>query len=115
MNEEIRVKAEDEVFCTSCGNIIKREAEICPKCGVRQKKGGGGNTGGEEEGKSWTTTLILCVFLGSLGVHHFYTGRIGVGIFFLLTSGGCLIGVLIDLIRILCGNFTDSEGRPLVR
>lgn len=27
----------DEVFCTSCGEIIKEQAEICPKCGVRQK------------------------------------------------------------------------------
>jgi len=26
----------DEVFCSSCGAIIKKEAEICPKCGVRQ-------------------------------------------------------------------------------
>lgn len=27
----------DEVFCTSCGEVIKEEAEICPHCGVRQK------------------------------------------------------------------------------
>jgi predicted RNA-binding Zn-ribbon protein involved in translation (DUF1610 family) len=33
-----REKAIDEVFCTSCGAIIKKEAEICPKCGVRRKK-----------------------------------------------------------------------------
>lgn len=26
----------DEVYCTSCGAAIKEEAEICPKCGVRQ-------------------------------------------------------------------------------
>ena len=27
----------DEVFCSSCGKPIKKEAEICPYCGVRQK------------------------------------------------------------------------------
>jgi predicted RNA-binding Zn-ribbon protein involved in translation (DUF1610 family) len=27
----------DEAFCTSCGEIIKEEAEVCPECGVRQK------------------------------------------------------------------------------
>jgi len=33
---DIREKAVDEKFCSSCGAIIKKEAEICPKCGVRQ-------------------------------------------------------------------------------
>lgn len=28
----------DEVYCTSCGEVIKEEAEICPNCGVRQKE-----------------------------------------------------------------------------
>ena len=28
--------AHDEVFCTSCGEVIKEEAEICPECGTRQ-------------------------------------------------------------------------------
>lgn len=27
----------DEVYCTSCGKVIKEEAEVCPNCGVRQK------------------------------------------------------------------------------
>jgi len=30
-------KAYDEVFCSSCGEVIKAAAEFCPKCGVRQK------------------------------------------------------------------------------
>jgi predicted RNA-binding Zn-ribbon protein involved in translation (DUF1610 family) len=30
------VKGNDEKFCSSCGAVIKKEAEICPKCGVRQ-------------------------------------------------------------------------------
>lgn len=29
--------AHDEVFCTSCGEPIKDEAEVCPECEVRQK------------------------------------------------------------------------------
>jgi len=32
-----RVKGLDEVFCRSCGEPIKKEAEICPHCGVRNK------------------------------------------------------------------------------
>jgi uncharacterized membrane protein YhaH (DUF805 family) len=34
---DIQQKGIDEVYCSSCGAIIKKEAEICPKCGVRQK------------------------------------------------------------------------------
>jgi hypothetical protein len=30
-----RTKGPDEVFCRSCGERIKRAAEICPECGVR--------------------------------------------------------------------------------
>jgi RNA polymerase subunit RPABC4/transcription elongation factor Spt4 len=33
---DVREKATDEKFCSTCGAIIKKEAEICPKCGVRQ-------------------------------------------------------------------------------
>lgn len=32
-----RRKADDEVFCTSCGEAIKQEAEVCPHCGVKNK------------------------------------------------------------------------------
>jgi uncharacterized membrane protein YvbJ len=31
------MKSADEKYCSHCGEIIKKEAEICPKCGVRQK------------------------------------------------------------------------------
>jgi len=36
-NYDRRAKGVDETFCQSCGAIIKKEAELCPKCGVRQK------------------------------------------------------------------------------
>lgn len=30
-----RKKSHDEVYCRSCGDIIKKRAEICPECGVK--------------------------------------------------------------------------------
>lgn len=38
MNEttERQFKGTDEKFCTDCGKAIKANAEICPKCGIRQ-------------------------------------------------------------------------------
>ena len=66
-----------------------------------------------EPQKSWLATVLLCQFLGTLGVHRFYTGRIVSGIFQLLTFGGFGIWVLVDLIMIISGDFKDSYNRPL--
>ena len=63
--------------------------------------------------KSWITTLLLCLFLGGLGVHRFYAGKIGTGILQLITVGGCGIWTLIDLIMIITGSFTDKDGNPI--
>lgn len=63
--------------------------------------------------KSKGVAAVLCFFLGCLGIHRFYVGKIGTGILWLVTLGFCGIGTLIDFIMILCGSFKDSSDAVL--
>lgn len=60
--------------------------------------------------KSKTAAALLCFFLGGLGIHRFYVGKVGTGILYLLTAGLFGIGALVDFIMILCNNFKDGSG-----
>ena len=64
--------------------------------------------------KDKMTALLLCIFLGYLGVHCFYVGKVGMGILYILTMGLFGIGWLIDLILIAVGTYKDKYGRTLV-
>ena len=59
--------------------------------------------------------FLLCLFLGILGVHRFYVGKIGTGILHLLTLGCVGIWTLIDFIMIIMGAFTDKEGNKITQ
>ena len=59
--------------------------------------------------------FLLCFFLGGLGVHRYYVGKIGTGILYTLTAGVFGIGYLVDFIKIICGKFTDKDGNYIQR
>ena len=62
------------------------------------------------EGKSQLIALILCIFVGVLGIHRFYLGYTKEGVIQLLTAGGCGIWSLIDLVRIITGDLKPKDG-----
>ena len=112
-------------FCRECGEKIAAKAEICPKCGCRVEAASATaipqiviNNSNENSNQNqnvnqmaammgirqrnkWVA-FFLCLFLGFSGAHKFYEGKAGLGILYILTIGLLGIGVLIDLIVILC-------------
>lgn len=117
------------MFCKKCGNEIDDAAVICPACGVqtdnfvKQQAPAQEQTAGQPvinivntntntntananatlglRTKNKWVSFVLCLFLGYLGAHKFYEGKIGMGILYLFTAGLFGIGVIIDLIAIL--------------
>ena len=65
--------------------------------------------------KDWMVALLLCFFVGAMGGHRFYAGKIGTGVAMLLTLGGCGIWTIYDLIMIVTEKFEDDQGRVLIK
>jgi hypothetical protein len=65
--------------------------------------------------KSRGIAFILAMVLGVFGAHRFYVGKNGTGILMICTLGGLGIWYLYDVIMVASGQFTDAEGRRLVR
>ena len=102
-----------------CVNEVTKQTEIPPKNDVSKKPEPTSikseTVAIPENGKSWLTTLFLCLFLGLFGIHRFYTKSIVIGIIQLLTLGGCGIWTIIDLILIGTGRYKDGNGNKLVK
>jgi TM2 domain-containing membrane protein YozV len=65
----------------------------------------------EKSPKSFVAAVLLCFFLGSLGIHRFYVGKIGTGLLMLVTLGGFGIWSIVDFVIIVCSKFRDKKGR----
>ncbi len=61
--------------------------------------------------KSKITAILLCFFLGGLGIHRFYLRQTGMGILYLLTAGIVGIGALVDFIRLLIMSDADFNAK----
>jgi len=63
--------------------------------------------------RRWVTTFLLAFFLGTLGIHRFYLGRVLTGVAMLFTLGGLLIWQIVDVASIALERLPDHLGRPL--
>lgn len=103
------------MFCYKCGAEIDDSAVVCVKCGCATKNYNAKTTYRDEaSSKSRLVALLLCIFLGCLGVHRFYIGKIGTGVIWLFTAGCFGIGWIIDIIMIACGKMRDKDDYQII-
>lgn len=111
-------------FCKHCGKIIDKDVVICLYCGkqVEELQSSASNTPnnivnnvensssnnninsgfyGMRKPKNKWISFLLCLFLGLLGAHKFYEGKIIFGIVYIFTFGLFGFGILVDLILII--------------
>jgi len=65
--------------------------------------------------RSRGVALGLAIVGGMFGLHRFYTGRVQSGVLMCLTLGGCGIWYLYDVVVLAAGDFSDGDGRRVVR
>jgi RNA polymerase subunit RPABC4/transcription elongation factor Spt4 len=92
----------DEAFCTSCGETIKEEAEVCPNCGVRQEgksESSGTLTDIDKRElqkiarKDTTTVMLASFFLTPVG--YIMIGKTGLALVNFFTLNYFLLGPFI--------------------
>ena len=92
-------------YCANCGKEVAPNAEVCLNCGVAIK---GAASVAYLNGQDKLVMILVCLFLGGLGIHNFMMGESKKGIFRIIMSFVCGIGgilALIDLVKICMGTY----------
>ena len=121
----------NQTLCPNCGSSLPAHSVFCSTCGYSLNGQRQTNYQNQQNNynqnyynrtndpnvsdKDWLTCLLLYIFLGVLGAHRFYVGKVGTGILYIFTAGLFGIGCLIDFIMILTQSFKDSQGRAVKR
>ena len=111
------------MYCKHCGETIDDDCIICPKCGKQvadinyndksiiinnsasssasaSATANSSVSKAPKEKNKWVA-FCLCLFLGWMGAHKFYEGKILFGIIYLMTGGLLGIGWIVDCILLL--------------
>jgi len=68
-------------YCPNCGKGVEN-MQYCSNCGTSLQT----DYSHSNPSKSKLTALLLCLFVGGLGIHRFYVGKSGTGILMLLCT-----------------------------
>lgn len=94
-------------FCEKCGTEIQEG--VCPRCGNQKKSLDTIGTDLTTGNRNKWVAIILAFFLGGLGIHKFYLGRIGWGVVYVLfcwTGIPVIVGIIEAVIYL---TMTDEE------
>ena len=62
-------------------------------------------------GKNKIVAGLLALFIGQLGIHHFYLGSMMAGVISFITCGGCGIMYLVEAIMLLIMSDEDFDAK----
>lgn len=88
-------------YCPGCAKSLHISARICPDCGAPQA----GFAMGQ---KSRVAAALLALFLGGLGFHKFYLGRVGWGVVYLLFCWTLIPGLVAFIEAIVYLTMSDE-------
>ena len=109
------------VNCPECGIEISDKAQSCPHCGMPfsiQRNQNNVyyqnqvlNTANVQTGKPVNKAVycLLAFFLGGLGIHKFYVGKIGMGILYVLFCW-TYIPLILSIIELIIALSKKSDG-----
>lgn len=99
------------MFCKFCGAEIDDDCVVCPACGkqvaplkTEYSSSGSSIFGRDIEGKNRLIASLLALFLGWIGLHHFYleNNRYGIlSIIFCWTGIPWIIGIVQGVMMLL--------------
>ena len=101
-------------YCANCGKPVNPEATVCLNCGVAIQKEIEKKKEWIPAGKDKITAIILCLFLGAIGIHNFYFGETKKGIIkivFCLLFGISAILALVDLIKMITDSYVVDPNK----
>ena len=96
-------------FCANCGNALPENADVCMNCGVAVEKESDYLNGHDK-----IVMILVCLFLGGLGIHNFMMGETKKGVFKIVMSLLCGLGAifaLIDFIKIAMGKYVVDPNK----
>lgn len=114
------------MYCKYCGTKLEDGAKFCYKCGASQEdvkvdydfsdhstnNSYGQNNVYSSDNRSRIVAGVLALFLGGVGIHKIYCGKMGMFILYLLFSWTGipeLVGIIEGIIYLICP--TDAEFR----
>ena len=105
-------------ICPHCGTDNHASLETCIYCHKQLKENkqtfeAFSNIKRDKNSSDLNGIALLLLFIFLPTAHYVYVNKIASPILFFITGGGFGIWWLVDLFRIVSGNFPDQNGKPI--